>query len=288
MAENARKMGAEVLVAPTSFNIMARTTSTTGEVKDVHVSRFNEYVERVMAIPAGIDPRKITTGIVYNADGTFSHVPTEVFEEEGIWYARLNSLTNSDYSVLWNPVNVASVENHWSKEMVNDMASRLVIKNPQSFTPDEAISRGEFAEYITKALGLYRTGVARTQVFSDVPVTHVLADAITTATEYGIISGYPDGSFKPEGIISREEAMTMYARAMDIVELMAINNNRVEGYSDKNQIAAWAYPHVEKAVSVGVFNGRTPDTINPKGTFTYAEAATAIRNLLLKAILIND
>ncbi len=86
----------------------------------------------------------------------------------------------------------------------------------------------------------------------------------------------------------RQEAMTMYARAMDITGLEEINNNKIETYADKEEIAAWAYEFVKKTVSVGVFNGRTSETIDPKETFTYAEAATAIKNLLVKAQLINE
>lgn len=48
------------------------------------------------------------------------------------------------------------------------MASRLIINNPGTFNPDEIITMGDFAEYITKALGIYRTGVAKDGLFTDV------------------------------------------------------------------------------------------------------------------------
>ncbi|AKL96033.1 cell wall/surface repeat protein [Clostridium aceticum] len=288
IVQRGRDQGMEVITQPVEFQIVARTISTAGEVQETIVSQFTSYVSRVMEIPQDVDPSKITTGIIYNADGTFSHIPTTVYMENGKWYAKLNSLTNSSYLVVWNPITVASVENHWSKAAVNDMASRLVIKNPETFNPEGYITRGEFAKYITKALGIYRTGVAKVSKFTDVEVTNKLADAIETATEYGIIKGYPDGSFRPDAKISREEAMVMYSKAMDIVGLKEIDNSRIENYKDKEEIAAWAYEFVKKTVSIGVFSGRTGETINPKDTFTYAEAATAIRSLLVRAGLIND
>jgi len=285
--ENAKVKGHEILFPPVEFKVVAKTTTTSGEVRETTVSEFSSYVTRVMEIPTGVDPTKVSTGVVYNPDGTFSHIPTTVFEKDGKWYAKLNSLTNSSYSVIWNPTTVASVENHWSKDAVNDMASRLVIKNPETFEPNGSITRGEFAEYITKALGIYRTGVAEQGKFLDVELNNKLADAITIATEYEIITGYPDGTFRPNTEISREEAMTIYARAMDIAGLKEVDNSRIDKYKDKNQIADWAYEFVKKTVSVGVFNGKTHETIDPKGTFTYAEAAIAIRNLLTEAKLIN-
>ncbi|SET15019.1 Listeria/Bacterioides repeat-containing protein [Natronincola peptidivorans] len=288
LKEKAQAKSYEILFPPVEFKILAKTTSATGAKKETTITQFSSYAPRVMEIPAGVDPQKITTGVVYNPDGTFSHIPTTVFEKEGKWYAKLSSITNSIYTIIRNPVTVASVENHWSRKHVNDMASRLIIKNPETFTPNGAISRGEFAEYITKALGLYRTGASKAGKFTDVDITNELADAITIATEYGIITGYPDGSFRPEAQISRQEAMTMYAKAMDIVGLKEGDSNRIDNYIDKDQVADWAYQYVKKTISAGVFNGRTHTTIDPKGTFTYAEAATAIRNLLTKSHILGS
>lgn len=288
MIAKAKASGYDIVFPPVEFKLVAKIkSSTSNETKEVTISKFSSYVQRVMEIPVGVDPSKITTGIVYNSDGTFSHIPTSVFEKNGKWYANLNSLTNSNYSVIWNPIKVVSVENHWSKTAVTDMASRLVIDNPTTFMPDLNITRGEFAEYITKALGLYRTGVAKTRRFTDVEIANKLADAIEIATDYGIINGYPDGTFGPEAQITREEAMVMYSRAMEIVGLKEKDNARIDNYKDKEDVADWAYDDVKKTVSVGVFNGKTNETLNPKDTFTYAEAATAIRNLLIESDLIN-
>jgi len=285
--EVAKLNGAELIFPPVSFEVVAQTTKNDGSTEEVKIRKFSNYVERVMEIPSGIDQSKVSTGVVFNSDGTYSHVPTEVFQKDGKWYARINSLTNSNYSVIWNPITVASVENHWSKDIVNDMASRLVIKNPETFVPNQNITRGEFAEYITKALGINRAGSIDDKKFTDVEVTHELAYAIEIASEYSIINGYPDGTFKPDAQISREEAMAMYSRAMDIAGLAEKGSDRINSYTDKDFIAEWAYNDVKKTISAGVFNGRTDKTINPKDTFTCAEAATAIRNLLVASDLIN-
>ena len=286
--EVAMANGAELIFPPVSFSVVAKTTKADGSTAEVGINTFSNYVERVMELPAGMDPSQVTTGIVFNSDGTYSHVPTTVFQKDGKWYASLRSLTNSAYSVIWHPVTVASVANHWSRDAVNDMASRLVIKDPENFVPTQNISRGEFAEYITKALGLYRTGMAYTQTFSDVTGMPDLTAAIEIASAYGIIKGYPDGSFKPNAQISREEAMVMYARAMDVAGLEEVDNNRISQYMDMDMIASWAFHDVKKTVSAGVFNGKSKETINPKDTFSKAEAATAIRNLLVVSGLINQ
>lgn len=63
----------QIVVPPIEFEI----TCTSGD-KTVEVTKFNAYVERLVAIPEGIDPSKITTGVIVNPDGTFYHVPTEI------------------------------------------------------------------------------------------------------------------------------------------------------------------------------------------------------------------
>ncbi len=286
--EVAKSNGAELVFPPTSFEIVAKTTKVDGTAEEVVISKFGNYVERVMEIPTGVDPSKITTGIVFNSDGTYSHVPTDVYQKDGKWYAKLNSLTNSNYSIIWNSITVKSVEKHWSKDTVNDMASRLIIFNAESFSPDKAITRADFAEYIVRALGLYREGLAKQNKFNDVDETSDRKLAILIANEYGIVTGYPDGTFRPEVLITREEAMVMYQRAMNITKLVGTDENRYKNYTDYNLVGSWAAPHVREVLSVRVFNGTSTTTISPKSNLTYAEAAQAIKNLLVMSKLINE
>lgn len=147
---------------------------------------------------------------------------------------------------------------------------------------------GSYILVDTDNIGIYRTGGTNIQKFSDVEASHEIADAIEIASEYGIISGYTDGSFKPNAKISREEAMVMYSRAMDIVGVEELDSDRINNYIDKNLLSDWAYNDVKKTINAGVFNGKTKETIKPKDTFTCAEVAKAIRNLLIVSGLINE
>lgn len=284
----AAKNNDEILVTPITFEIKARATKADGTAAEVAIGKFNNFVERITEVPAGVDPTKITTGIVFNADGTYSHVPTEVFVKDGKYYAKLNSLTNSNYSVIWNPITVASVVNHWSEKAVNDMASRMVVFNTDSFAPDQAITRADFAEYIVRALGLYQQSLGQGIAFADVSSTGDRTKAIQIANQYGIITGYPDGSFRPDQLITREEAMAMYQRAMTVAKLTGNDSGRYQNYADYSQVEEWARGYVKEVLSAHVFNGTTATTISPKANLTYAESAQAIRNLLTESKLINQ
>ncbi|MBF4695975.1 S-layer homology domain-containing protein [Fusibacter sp. Q10-2] len=283
----AKANGAELVFPPTAFELDAKITKDDGTTEKVEISKFSNYVERVMEIPVSVDPNKITTGIVFNMDGTYSHIPTVIFQRNGKWYAKLNSLTNSNYSVIWNTVTVSSVENHWSKDVVNDMASRMIIFNPKTFVPDQKITRGDFAEYIVRALGLYRENSEYVNKYVDMSVMGDRTSAILIASEIGIVTGYTDGTFRPEALITREEAMTMYQKAMKITNLVGIDPNSYQSYSDFSKVSSWATNYVKEVLSAHVISGTTATTISPKSNLTYAEAAQAIKNLLVKSELIN-
>lgn len=281
LKEKMKKQGIEVLFPPVSFSITAKTTDANGNVKETKVTTFNNYVERILELPQGVDPSQITTGIVINSDGSVEHIPTVIIEKNGKYYAKLNSLTNSDYSVIWNPLEVTSVENHWSKAYVNDMASRLIIGNPENFDPTVAITRGELAECLTKALGLYRSA-------SDLSEESTYANAINIAVSYGIMDGKTTSDLGINNSVTREEAMVIFARCMEIVNLEQKDNNRLYTFDDVSDISAEHFKLVEKAVNSYVFNGIDGNRIAPKDLMTTAQAVTAIRNLLIEADMINE
>ena len=176
------------MAPPVTFNV---TASYSG--KTVAVEQFSSYVEREIPFPAGIDVSKVTTAAVLNSDGSVRHVPTYITTREGKNYATVNSLTNSDYFLIWNPKTFADVESHWSKQAVNDMASRLIIKGKDEnhYEPNAVITRAELTAIIVRALGLSET--SSESVFTDIVPSDWYAGAIAKAVEYGLIEGYKNG-----------------------------------------------------------------------------------------------
>ena len=283
--DTANRHSYQVVVKPVEFGI----TCTVGN-KTVEVSKFNSYVERTLAVPDGIEPSKITTGIVLNPDGTFSHVPTKVVVINGKYYAKINSLTNSTYSVIWNPVEFADMNSHWAREAVNDMGSRLVVSgyDTDTFRPDDAVTRAEFATIVVKALGLGNP--QKTIDFSDVATGKWYYEAVRTAYDYGIISGYTDRTFRPNAKITREEAMAMIKRTMDIAKLDTTIDaeetaRHLEAFADSKAVSGWAEQAAAVTIKSGIVNGYN-GKLAPKDNVTRAETAVMVRNTLKKADLI--
>jgi hypothetical protein len=289
LVENAAKNGEFSIVAsPVEFTV----TGSYGDQK-VEVSKFNAYVERTIAIPEGVDPSKITTGIVVDPDGSVRHVPTKIVVIGGKYYAQLNSLTNSTYSVVWHPLQFMDVEHHWAKEAINDMGSRMVIEGMSdgSFQPDRDMTRAEFAATLVRALGLKSSSSA--SPFNDVNKTDWYSGYIATAYQYGIVAGYGDGSFAPKDTISREQAMAMIANTMHITGLSAglqpgEADQLLAAYADSDKSSAWARSDIAQCLKTGVISGRSGNLIAPVEHVTRAEVAEMVRKLLIRSDLINE
>lgn len=285
--ESSGKNGGFTVVTPAvDFTI----TCTYGE-KTVNVSSFNAYVERTIAIPSGVDPSKITTGIVVKADGTVYHVPTRVIVIDGKYYAVINSLTNSTYSVIWNPMEFSDVTNHWAKDAINNMGSRMVITGVgnNNYNPSAEITRAEFAAIIVRALGLEPgTGASS---FRDVDSSKWYSGYIQTAVSYGIIKGYDAETFGPNDTITREQAITMIARAIKITGLNAdLADSEVSkligAYKDGAAVSSFASSSIAACLKTDIVSGKEGNVLDPKTNITRAEAAVMIERLLKKSNLI--
>jgi hypothetical protein len=100
-----------------------------------------------VSIKIGLSLQTTAAAIQKSAsDGAMLLVGSPVdFEVTATWdgttIAVINSLTNSSYALVQSPKTFADVENHWSKQDVNDMASRLIVQGvtKEAFQPDKAI-----------------------------------------------------------------------------------------------------------------------------------------------------
>ncbi|SFA77592.1 S-layer homology domain-containing protein [Cohnella sp. OV330] len=284
LEQAAQSAGATQVGKPVSFEVEA---SYGGQV--INVNKFSSYVERTVALPDGVDPSRITTGVVLNADGTVSHVPTVVTQKDGKYYAAIHSLTNSVYAVIWHPKAFADVAAHWSRNDVNDLASRLIIKGATdtAFAPNRGVTRAEFVSILSRGLGLHvPQGTEAAAAYTDVPSGSWYEDAVRITASYGIAGGYDDGTFKPGAPITRQEAMAMLARAMKLAGLASgsgrSTNDTLAGFADAGDIGAWAKDAVASVVDGGLAQGNQ-GKLDPGAGITRAETAAMARRLLVKA-----
>ncbi|MDG0794042.1 Ig-like domain-containing protein [Cohnella ginsengisoli] len=277
-----------VVASPVSFTVSALYGGTSTEI-----TTFNAYVERTIALPAGTDPDKVTTGVVIEPDGTLRHVPTRVEVVDGSYTAHISSLTNSTYAVIWHPLEFADVNGHWAKKSVDNMGSRMVINGIDNdrFSPDTEITRAEFAAIIVRGLGI---GLNQNQgAFSDVQSADWYSAAVQTAYAYQLINGFEDGTFRPNDKLTREQAIAILAKAMTITNgsaATAVTEAAAEGtlrsYKDADEAAPWARRGIASSIQAGVILGRSASSLAPKANITRAEVAVIVERLLKQAGLI--
>ena len=152
-------------------------------------------------------------------DGNFLPDRNMTREEVTAMFARLLKdypRERRSYAIPYKDV----TERDWSYEAIGFMTEKGIIKGyvDGSFRPKEAISRAEFAAMAARFDKL----VAGTgNPFNDVPDTHWAVASIDSAAAKGWVSGYPDGSFKPERKITRSE-------------VVSITNIMLDRYADKD------------------------------------------------------
>lgn len=285
--ESARNGQLTLVVPPVSFQV---TASYRGKTVEVH--QFGGYVERAVALPEGIDPAKITTGAVLGTDGQLHHVPTRITQIDDRYYAVINSLSNSLYTVVWHPKRFADLNGHWARDAIDDLASRMIVQGAtdETFDPERAITRAEFTAILMRALGVYDAKPGTAPSFADVNAQDWFHDAVVDAASYGLVKGYQDGTFKPGGVISRAEALVMLERAFALAKLPGAASGERErllaGFSDEANIAEWARGAVATAAKLGIVQGADGKLL-PNQRITRAQTAAMVQRMLVQADLIN-
>ena len=105
-----------------------------------------------------------------------------------------------------------------------------------SFRPNDKITRAEFTAVVAR----YNSLTDMTSAFEDV-IGHWAAGYIGSVTGKGWINGYPDGTFKPEKDISREEVATMVNKMLDRkVDKDGLNNLLINNFIDLDN-SSWSY-----------------------------------------------
>ena len=112
----------------------------------------------------------------------------------------------------------------------------------------------------------------QTNDFSDVSASDWFNNAISTLTNAGILDGYEDGTFRPNGNITRAEFATIAVRFFD---LTYEGEDLFPDISDH-----WARDYINQAAAAGFVNGYEDGTFRPNNAITRAEAVTLVNRTL--------
>ncbi|WP_027365547.1 S-layer homology domain-containing protein [Desulfotruncus alcoholivorax] len=160
------------------------------------------------------------------------------------------------------------ISGHWAQSQITDWLNQgLAGGYPDStFKPDNSITRAEFMVLVNKAFGFTETAQAR---YKDVKTSDWFATDLARAKEAGYVSGYPDGTIRPNNSISRQEAASMLAR---LLKLNTADTSSVSKFKDAAQIPRWSKGAISAAAAAGYMQGYPDMTFRPEKKVTRAEA----------------
>lgn len=143
-----------------------------------------------------------------------------------------------------------------------------------TFMPQANITRAEVAAIIYRLM----TPESRAKfssadcMFSDVQAGMWFNESVCTLVKAGIISGYPDGTFKPNQSITRAEFSSMIARMFSV---SYVGNNSFEDINGH-----WAQSYMNILSKLGILKGDSNGNANPDANLTRAEAAAMCNRLV--------
>ena len=236
------------------------------------------------------DAAKVT---LKNADGE----EVEKFTDEGVYTVEITAANESAEKNYTFPaaltVTVAKTGNlrfadvasdAWFASDIAKVAEKDIMHgyaDTNLFGPYDAITRGQVAVVLynmaTNHNGTDETfGNGGYYSFSDVTYTSYYAKAVAWAKQTGIVTGYGDGTFKPDQNVTREEFAKMlagYAQKFGTYE--AADASALADYADASAVDSWATDSVAWAVESGIM-GQNTDTLAPTNTIIRAEAAAMV------------
>ncbi|MHA7967142.1 Ig-like domain-containing protein [Paenibacillus sp. CAU 1782] len=273
---------------PVHFEVMVVNGSTKEKVET-----FSGYVGRSMKIPSASDTTQISAVWLDPVTGTLSYVPTVFKTTNGVTTATFKRQGNSAYAIVRNSSTFTDIAKHWSKDTVEMMARKFIVegRTVTAYDPDKPITRGEFATYIAKGLGLTgdRTAAAK---FKDVNKDTAMGAYIGAAAAAGIVNGVDSSNFKPNSFITRQDMATMMMRAAKVagmtVTLPSSENSYLQAFNDNGQISSYAKTNMAQAIYLGIINGKSSTRLSPTANATRAEGAVMIMRLLEKAELLSQ
>ncbi len=148
--------------------------------------------------------------------------------------------------------------------------------------PDGYLTRAEMAAIINRAFGTYEK--ANITSFKDVKSTAWYYNDVRMAVQMGTYNGASSTTMAPDTPITRQEAMTVVARALQL-DTAAYQTASLSGFRDYTTVSSWALPYVRAMVGADYIHGNEKRELAPKDLITRAEFAQIFRNIIQEYIV---
>ena len=166
----------------------------------------------------------------------------------------------------------------WYAEAVSAAVDNGLLYGKSSTTldPNGDMTRAEMAAIINRSFGSYKT--ADISQYKDVAKSKWYYKDVALAVQMGTYNGRSASAMAPDAPISRQEAMTVVARALEL-DYNAYAKTDLSKFADEKNISSWALPYVRAMVGTDYIHGRTKG-LEPLDNITRAEFAQIFYNII--------
>ena len=183
-----------------------------------------------------------------------------------------------------NPVNRKATDfrdydrTAWYAEAVSAAVDNGLLygKSATVIDPNGDMTRAEMAAIINRSFGCYKT--ADISQYKDVSKDKWYYKDVAMAVQMGTYNGRSALSMAPDAPISRQEAMTVVARALEL-DYDSYSKTDLSAFSDRSEISNWAMPYVRAMVGADYIHGRGK-VLAPLDNITRAEFAQIFYNII--------
>ena len=272
---------AVIFGTPTEINSKGETKATyvandkAGTVTITATYKDTEGNEKSASVKVTVKKASTTTG---GNDGTTSGGGPGIIAP-GNTGAVTTPNTNTNYKPDFQDLD--SVE--WARTAINGLAMRGMIngRDQYTFDPNANITRAEYCQILMGAINALNAKGEST--FADVPSTAWYYNAVSVASQLGIVSGYGDGNFGPNDLITRQDMALMTYKTAKIMNKSLEPVNAEITFEDSHEISDYAFEAVMTLQKAGIINGMTDTTFEPHSNATRAQSAKVIFDTFVDA-----
>ena len=166
----------------------------------------------------------------------------------------------------------------WYAEAVSAAVDNGLLygKSSTIIDPNGDMTRAEMAAIINRSFGCYKT--ADISQYKDVSKSKWYYKDVALAVQMGTYNGRSSSAMAPDAPISRQEAMTVVARALEL-DYDSYSKTDLSAFSDRSEISNWALPYVRAMVGADYIHGRGK-VLAPLDNITRAEFAQIFANII--------
>ncbi|MCL1873722.1 MAG: S-layer homology domain-containing protein [Clostridiales bacterium] len=171
----------------------------------------------------------------------------------------------------------------WAEDAIDFLAARGIVQGRSNnlFLPNATVTRAEFLKMLLGTLPWTEVLTDAPEAgFKDVAKGAWYENYVNWAVAKGVISGYEDGTFRPNEPISREEIAVMVKNFLPAAGMLLPKIKTAPNFSDNDKINSWSLSAVQELYQYGLIIGFPDNSFRPQIACTRAQAAIIVADYI--------